>query len=83
MASLIEKYSLPLISAYGGPNLLDTAQRKDSIAQSVEWAKLLKKYGGKVVVIGVQKRNVTTGSAGKATITSRRGATGIWLSKDF
>ena len=52
MASLIEKYSLPLISAYGGPNLLDPAQRKDSIAQSVEWAKLLKKYGGKVVVIG-------------------------------
>src|SRR5690348_11676780 len=45
MASLIEKYNLPLISAYGGPNLLDAAQRKDSIAQSVEWAKLLKKYG--------------------------------------
>ena len=49
---LIEKYQLPLISAYGGPNLLDAAQRADSIAQSIEWAKLLKKYGGKVVVIG-------------------------------
>ncbi len=52
MAPLIEKYNLPLISAYGGPNLLDPAQRKDSIAQSLEWAKLLKKYGGKVVTIG-------------------------------
>ena len=52
MAQLIEKYKLPLISAYGGPNLLDPAQRQDSIAQSLEWAKLLKKYGGKVVVIG-------------------------------
>jgi inosose dehydratase len=52
MAEFIEKYKLPLISAYGGPNLLDPAQRKDSIAQSVEWAKLLKKYGGKVVTIG-------------------------------
>jgi inosose dehydratase len=52
MARLIEKYNLPLISAYGGPNLLDPAQRQDSIAQSLEWAKLLKKYGGKVVVIG-------------------------------
>lgn len=52
IASLIEKYNLPLVSAYGGPNLLDPAQRKESIAQSVEWAKLLKKYGGKVVTIG-------------------------------
>jgi inosose dehydratase len=52
MAPLIEKHKLPLISAYGGPNLLDVSQRKDSIAQSLEWAKLLKKYGGKVVVIG-------------------------------
>jgi inosose dehydratase len=52
MAALIEKYNLPLISAYGGPNLLDPAQRKDSIAQALEPAKLLKKYGGKVLVIG-------------------------------
>jgi inosose dehydratase len=52
LASLIEKYNLPLISAYGGPNLLDPAQRTESIAQCVEWAKLLKKYGGKVVTIG-------------------------------
>ena len=52
MASLVEKYNLPLISAYGGPNLLDPAQRKDSTAQSLEWARLLKKYGGKVVTIG-------------------------------
>jgi inosose dehydratase len=52
VAPLIEKYKLPLISAYGGPDLLDPAQRRDSIAQSLEWAKLLKKYGGKVVAIG-------------------------------
>jgi inosose dehydratase len=52
MAPFIEKYNLPLISAYGGPNLLDPVQRKDSIAQSLEQAKLLKKYGGKVLVIG-------------------------------
>jgi inosose dehydratase len=52
MAVLIEKYKLPLISAYGGPNLLDAAQRKDSIAQALESARLLKKYGGKVLVIG-------------------------------
>jgi inosose dehydratase len=52
MAPLIEKYNLPLISAYGGPNLLDPAQRKDGIAQALEQGKLLKKYGGKVLVIG-------------------------------
>jgi inosose dehydratase len=52
MASLIDKYKLPLISAYGGPNLLDPVQRKDSIAQALESARLLKKYGGKVLVIG-------------------------------
>jgi inosose dehydratase len=52
MAPLIEKYNLPLISAYGGPDLLDPAQRRESIAQSLEWAKVLKKYGGKVVTIG-------------------------------
>jgi len=52
MASLTEKYKLPLISAYGGPNLLDPVQRKDSIAQALDSARLLKKYGGKVLVIG-------------------------------
>jgi inosose dehydratase len=52
IAPLIEKYNLPLISAYGGPNLMDAAQRKENIAQALEWGKLLKKYGGKVVTIG-------------------------------
>jgi inosose dehydratase len=52
IAPLIEKYNLPLISAYGGPNLMDAAQRQANIAQAIEWGKLLKKYGGKVVTIG-------------------------------
>lgn len=52
IAPLIEKYNLPLISAYGGPNLTDASQRKENIAQAIEWGKLLKKYGGKVVTIG-------------------------------
>jgi inosose dehydratase len=52
MTPLIDKYKLPLISAYGGPNLMDASQRKENIAQALEPAKLLKKYGGKVLVIG-------------------------------
>lgn len=52
LAQFIEKYKLPLISAYGGPNLLDPTKRRDSIAECISWAKLLKKYGGRVVTIG-------------------------------
>src|SRR5207247_10309668 len=36
---LLQKYNLPLISAYCGTNLSDPAQRKDAIAKTLEWAK--------------------------------------------
>ena len=49
---LLEKYKLPLISAYCGTNLSEPARRTDSIAKTVAWAKLLNKYNGKVVVVG-------------------------------
>src|SRR3982750_2739631 len=47
---LLQKYNLPLISAYCGTNLSDPAQRKDAIAKTLEWARLVKKYDGKVIV---------------------------------
>lgn len=50
--ALLEKYKLPLISAYCGTNLSDPAERKSSIAKTLEWANLVKKYKGKVIVIG-------------------------------
>jgi inosose dehydratase len=49
---LLEKYHLPLIGTYGGPNLTDSAQRKDSLNRTLATAKLVKKYGGKVIVFG-------------------------------
>src|SRR5215831_11562643 len=49
---LLEKHRLPLISAYCGTNLSDPAQRKDSIARTLEWARLVKKYNGRVIVVG-------------------------------
>lgn len=52
LGPLLEKYTLPLISSYGGPNLTDPAQRKASIDRTVATAKLVKKYGGKVIVFG-------------------------------
>ena len=52
LGALLAKYNLPLISAYCGANLTDPAQRKDSIAQTLQWAQLVKKYNGRVIVVG-------------------------------
>ena len=52
LGRLLETHKLPLISSYGGPNLTDPAQRKASIDRTVATAKLVKKYGGKVMVFG-------------------------------
>jgi inosose dehydratase len=52
VGALLEKHNLPLISAYCGTNLSDPAQRKDSLAKTLGWAALVKKYKGKVIVVG-------------------------------
>jgi len=52
LGAMLEKYNLPLISAYCGTNLSDPAQRKDAIAKTLSWARLVKKYNGRVIVVG-------------------------------
>jgi inosose dehydratase len=52
VGAVLEKYNLALISAYCGANLSDPAQRKASIEKTLGWGKLVKKYGGKVIVVG-------------------------------
>ncbi len=52
VGELLEKHNLPLISAYCNTNLSDPAARKDSIAKTLGWAKLVKKYNGRIVVVG-------------------------------
>ena len=52
LGRLLDKHGLPLISSYGGPNLTDPAQRKPSLERTVATARLVKKYGGKVIVFG-------------------------------
>jgi inosose dehydratase len=52
LGALLDKYKLPLISAYCGTNLTDAAKRQDSIAKTLGWAKLVKKYNGRVIVVG-------------------------------
>src|SRR5687768_16319589 len=52
LGQLLKKHNLALVSSYGGPNLTDPAQRKSSIDRTVATAKLVKKYGGSVIVFG-------------------------------
>lgn len=52
VGSMLAEHKLPLISAYCGANLSEPAARKESIAKVMDWAKLVKKYGGKVIVVG-------------------------------
>jgi inosose dehydratase len=52
VGTVLEQNKLPLISAYCSTNLSDPAARKDAIAKTLSWAVLVKKYNGKVIVVG-------------------------------
>jgi inosose dehydratase len=52
LGEVLQAHQLPLISAYCGMNLTDPAKRKDEVAKAVRWAGIVKKYGGRVTVIG-------------------------------
>ena len=56
LGGFVEKYKLPLISSYTSVNLTDPAQRTDTIAAAVGVGKIMKKYGGKTIVIGPSGR---------------------------
>ncbi|MEO8483445.1 MAG: sugar phosphate isomerase/epimerase [Acidobacteriota bacterium] len=49
---LLDAQHLPLRSAYCPLNLTDTTKRTDEVAKLVRWAKLIKKCGGSVAVLG-------------------------------
>ncbi len=57
LSRFIDKYKVPLIASYGGPNLTDPAQRKTSLDRLVETAKVVQKHGGKVIVFGPNSVN--------------------------
>ncbi len=52
LGAVLEAHQLPLISAYCNVNLTDPSRRKDEVAKAVRWAGIVKKYGGRVTVIG-------------------------------
>jgi inosose dehydratase len=51
LGELLAKYPIPLISAYATVRLTDSSTRKDDIAQLVRWGNVLKKHGGRFMVL--------------------------------
>jgi inosose dehydratase len=49
---LLQTNRVPLISGYCTINLTDPDKRADELAKAVKWAKLIRKYNGRVFVLG-------------------------------
>lgn len=59
LGTALQAHQLPLVSAYCGMNLTDPTERNNEVSKAVRWAGIVRKYGGKVTVIGpngVQRR---------------------------
>jgi inosose dehydratase len=56
LAGLVEKYKLPLVSSYTSVNLTSPEMRAQTIAAAVSVGNVLKKYGGKTIVVGPSGR---------------------------
>jgi len=57
MSRLLDQNRLPLVSAYCTFNMVDPGKRKDEIAKMTRWGQLLKKYNGRVFVMGPNQVN--------------------------
>lgn len=51
LADLLAKYPIPVVSVYATMQVVDPAVRKEEIAKLTRWANVLKKHGGKFVVL--------------------------------
>jgi inosose dehydratase len=51
LTDLLAKYPTPLYSAYATMQVVDPAVRKEELARLTRWATVLKKYGGRFVVL--------------------------------
>ena len=56
LGQFVEKYKLPLVSSYTSIQLTDPARRAETIAAAVNVGNIMKKYGGKTIVIGPSGR---------------------------
>ena len=46
---VVQKYGVPIVSAFCTSDVLDPAKKKDELTKLVRWSKLLKANGGKVI----------------------------------
>jgi inosose dehydratase len=51
LSGLLAKYPIPLVSAYATMQVTDPAARKDDLEKLTRWANIVKKYGGRFVVL--------------------------------
>ena len=72
LAQLLESNHLPLVSAYCTINLTDTTKRADELTKAVTWCRLIKKFGGRIFVLGPNgvHRETYDYKASKANIVS-------------
>lgn len=48
-SELVDKYDIPIVSAFCMTDVLDPSKRKEEIKKLVKWSQLLKQNGGKVI----------------------------------
>lgn len=70
IADILHKNHLPFISGYCTLNLTDVDKRKDEIAKAISWSRLIKKYNGRIFVLGPNqvKRETYSYAANKTNI---------------
>ena len=72
LAQLLEANHVPLISGYCTINLTNPARKNDELTKATTWARLIKKYGGRIFVLGPNavNRDSYDYDANKANIIS-------------
>jgi inosose dehydratase len=72
LEAALAQHHLPLISGYCTVNLTDATKRKDEMDKALVWARLIKKYNGRIFVLGPNQVNRTSYdfAANKANIVS-------------
>lgn len=70
LAQLLAASHIPLISGYCTINLTDTSKRDDELTKARNWARLIKKYNGRIFVLGPNqvKRDTYDYAASKSTL---------------
>lgn len=72
LAPLLQQHPIPLRSAFMGVNVHDPSKLKDSLAQVIDWGKVVRKYGGTFAVVnaGGVDRATFDFNAARASIVS-------------